>query len=60
MINRVPRFFSAFPDALTVTAVIITVAVDELHKSDLEQFRSFLRSLMMHALDDKVPENSGH
>lgn len=68
---------SAFLDALTVTAVIITVAVgfygiyhraasgkqgsqphdhfaddavDELHKSDLEQFRSFLRTLMMHAL----------
>ncbi|VAV93829.1 Na+/H+ antiporter NhaB [hydrothermal vent metagenome] len=68
---------SAFLDALTVTAVIITVAVgfygiyhkaasgkqshhahdhsedvevEELHKSDLEQFRAFLRSLMMHAL----------
>ncbi|MBL4801686.1 MAG: sodium/proton antiporter NhaB [Emcibacter sp.] len=68
---------SAFLDALTVTAVIITVAVgfygiyhkaasgkpahddhdhsedhevDELHRSDLDQFRSFLRSLMMHAL----------
>ena len=67
---------SAFLDALTVTAVIITVAVgfygiyhkvasgkhfhhdhhdatadsevDELHREDLEQFRSFLRSLMMH------------
>jgi len=67
---------SAFLDALTVTAVVITVAVgfysvyhkvasgkhyghdhdhsedhgiEELHRSDLEQFRSFLRSLMMHA-----------
>ncbi len=68
-------FLSAFLDALTVTAVIITVAVGfygvyhkvasgkqfhhdhnhssddeviELHKEDLEQFRAFLRSLMMH------------
>ena len=68
-------FLSAFLDALTVTAVIITVAsgffgvyhkvasgktfdldhdpstdeeVIELHHSDLEQFRSFLRNLMMH------------
>ena len=68
-------FLSAFLDALTVTAVIITVAVGffgvyhkvasgkkfdhdhdhstdedvvELHRDDLEQFRSFLRSLMMH------------
>jgi Na+:H+ antiporter, NhaB family len=67
---------SAFLDALTVTAVVITVAhgfysvyhkiasgkqyhsdhdatgddgVQELHRSDLEQFRAFLRSLMMHA-----------
>ncbi len=67
---------SAFLDALTVTAVIITVAVGfygvyhkvasgkhfhqaehdatsddeviELHREDLEQFRAFLRSLMMH------------
>lgn len=68
---------SAFLDALTVTAVIITVAVGfygvyhrvasgkkhdhdhdhdhgtdadviELHRGDLEQFRAFLRSLMMH------------
>jgi len=66
---------SAFLDALTVTAVIITVAVGffgvyhkvasgkkfdhdhdhstdddvvELHRDDLEQFRAFLRSLMMH------------
>jgi len=69
-------FLSAFLDALTVTAVIITVAagfygvyhkvasgktfdldhdpatdeeVIELHRSDLESFRAFLRSLMMHA-----------
>ena len=68
-------FLSAFLDALTVTAVIITVAagfygvyhkvcsgkkfdhdhdpttddeVIELHREDLENFRSFLRSLMMH------------
>lgn len=68
-------FLSAFLDALTVTAVIISVAVGfygvyhkaasgkkfdhihdhgtddeviELHREDLEQFRSFLRSLMMH------------
>ncbi len=66
---------SAFLDALTVTAVIITVAygfygiyhkvasgkgydashdhsddeqVGDLHREDLEQFRAFLRSLMMH------------
>ena len=66
---------SAFLDALTVTAVIITVAagffgvyhkvasgkkfdhdhdpttddqVVELHREDLENFRAFLRSLMMH------------
>jgi len=66
---------SAFLDALTVTAVIITVAagffgvyhkvasgkkfdhdhdpttddeVVELHREDLETFRAFLRSLMMH------------
>lgn len=68
-------FLSAFLDALTVTAVIITVAVgfysvyhkvasgvpfdhdhdpatDDhvggLHREDLEQFRGFLRNLMMH------------
>ena len=68
-------FLSAFLDALTVTAVIITVAVGfygvyhkvasgkkldhdhdpatddeviELHRDDLELFRAFLRSLMMH------------
>ncbi|MCJ7592627.1 MAG: sodium/proton antiporter NhaB [Woeseiaceae bacterium] len=69
-------FLSAFLDALTVTAVVITVAVGfygvyhrvasgktsahkhdhgsdheihELHAEDLETFRAFLRSLMMHA-----------
>ncbi len=68
-------FLSAFLDALTVTAVIITVAVGfygvyhkvasgkkldmdhdhstdkevaDLHREDLQQFRAFLRSLMMH------------
>lgn len=68
-------FLSAFLDALTVTAVIITVAVGfysvyhkvasgvpfdhdldpstddkvaDLHRGDLEQFRGFLRNLMMH------------
>ena len=72
----VAAFLSAFLDALTVTAVVITVAhgfylvyhkiasgkhyhhehdasgddeVHELHRSDLDQFRAFLRSLMMHA-----------
>jgi NhaB family Na+:H+ antiporter len=67
---------SAFLDALTVVAVLITVglgfyqvfhrfasgkhydaehdvgrdeAVQELHRSDLDAFRSFLRGLMMHA-----------
>jgi NhaB family Na+:H+ antiporter len=70
-------FLSAFLDALTVTAVVITVAagffavyhrvasgkhfhtvehdqstdteVIELHREDLERFRAFLRSLVMHA-----------
>jgi NhaB family Na+:H+ antiporter len=67
-------FLSAFLDALTVVAVIISVAVGfygiyhrvassrdddgdlsndndifQDHKTTLEQFRSFLRSLMMHA-----------
>ncbi len=69
-------FLSAFLDALTVTAVVITVAsgfygvyhrvasgktfhhehdhgsddeVNELHRGDLADFRSFLRNLMMHA-----------
>ncbi len=71
-------FLSAFLDALTVTAVIIAVAVGfygvyhkvasgksfhdhehdhsedehvhDHHREDLEGFRAFLRSLMMHAL----------
>ena len=50
-------FLSAFLDALTVVAVVISVAVGfygiyhvEAHNRDvLEQFRAFLRSLMMHA-----------
>jgi len=69
-------FLSAFLDALTVTAVLISVgvgffavyhrvasgrhssqldhdhaddnSVDVLHRDDLEQFRAFLRSLLMH------------
>jgi NhaB family Na+:H+ antiporter len=73
----VAAFLSAFLDALTVTAVVITVAagffgvyhrvasgkhvqhaehdlardddVIELHREDLERFRAFLRSLVMHA-----------
>lgn len=72
----VAAFLSAFLDALTVTAVVITVAAgfygvyhkvssgkgfdsDHDHaddsgigdetRSDLEQFRAFLRNLMMHA-----------
>ena len=72
----VAAVLSAFLDALTVTAVVITVAegfyliyhkiasgkqyhdghdpsldhqVGELHREDLNQFRAFLRSLMMHA-----------
>ncbi|MCI0518130.1 MAG: sodium/proton antiporter NhaB [Woeseiaceae bacterium] len=76
MFSFTAAFLSAFLDALTVTAVVITVAagfygvyhkvasgkqfdlshdaasdeeVTELHRADLEQFRSFLRSLMMHA-----------
>ncbi|MAL96883.1 sodium/proton antiporter NhaB [Hydrocarboniclastica marina] len=69
-------FLSAFLDALTVTAVVISVTVGffavyhkvaseqtgqanydygtdkgvtELHRADLESFRAFLRSLLMHA-----------
>lgn len=70
-------FLSAFLDALTVTAVIISVTVgfysvyhkvasgqhhhqdshdhtadehlDDLHRNDLDEFRAFLRSLLMHA-----------
>ncbi|MBT8090407.1 MAG: sodium/proton antiporter NhaB [Gammaproteobacteria bacterium] len=75
MFSFAAAFLSAFLDALTVTAVIITVAVGfygvyhkvasgkafdfdndpstdeeviDLHREDLEKFRSFLRSLMMH------------
>ncbi len=76
LFSAVAAILSAFLDALTVTAVVITVAhglylvyhkiasgkqyhhdhdasgddeVHELHRSDLDQFRAFLRSLMMHA-----------
>ncbi len=74
----VAAVLSAFLDALTVTAVVITVAmgfhsvyhkvasgkhfhqaaghdhshdeeVHELHREDLDQFRAFLRQLVMHA-----------
>ncbi len=75
MFSFMAAILSAFLDALTVTAVIITVAsgfygiyhkvasgklahhshdagsddeVLELHREDLDQFRAFLRSLMMH------------
>jgi NhaB family Na+:H+ antiporter len=71
----VSAFLSAFLDALTVTAVIISVAlgfysvyhkvasgkhfadehehsqddsIGELHRADLEEFRAFLRNLLMH------------
>ena len=70
-------FLSAFLDALTVTAVIISAAVGfyavyhrvasganpredsaldsdqqvaQLHRADLDQFRAFLRSLLMHGV----------
>lgn len=59
----VSALLSAFLDALTVTAVLITVcggfyAVYQAHlgddhaaaAGDLDQFRSFLRSLIMHAV----------
>lgn len=77
MFSLSAAILSAFLDALTVTAVIITVSVgfysiyhkvasgkhfdtaghdhgeddhlDDLSTSDLEQFRAFLRSLVMHA-----------
>lgn len=76
MFSVVAAVLSAFLDALTVTAVVITVAagfygvyhrvasgkhfkhahdagsdaeVQELHRHDLDQFRAFLRSLVMHA-----------
>ena len=75
MFSFTAAFLSAFLDALTVTAVLITVAVGfyavyhkvasgkkfheahdhsgdqdihEFHREELEQFRSFLRSLIMH------------
>ena len=75
MFSFAAAFLSAFLDALTVTAVIITVAIGfygvyhkvasgkkshhshdhgtddeviELHREDLENFRAFLRTLMMH------------
>ena len=76
LFSAVAAFLSAFLDALTVTAVVITVAegfygvyhkvasgvgydndhdhseddsINELHREDLDQFRAFLRNLMMHA-----------
>lgn len=76
LFSGVAAFLSAFLDALTVTAVVISVAigfysiyhrvasgkkihhdhdigtdneVQELHRDDLDNFRSFLRSLIMHA-----------
>lgn len=75
LFSFVAAFLSAFLDALTVTAVLITVAVGfyavyhkfasgkndhgshdhshdqeihDHHREDLEQFRAFLRSLIMH------------
>jgi NhaB family Na+:H+ antiporter len=76
LFSFVAAVLSAFLDALTVTAVVITVAegfygvyhkvasgkgydtahdnstdddVTELHREDLDEFRRFLRNLMMHA-----------
>ncbi|RRJ84888.1 sodium/proton antiporter NhaB [Aestuariirhabdus litorea] len=77
LFSIVAAVLSAFLDALTVTAVVISVGVGfysvyhkvasgkklqqadhnhlqddlvvEFHRSDLEQFRAFLRSLLMHA-----------
>jgi NhaB family Na+:H+ antiporter len=75
LFSLVAAFLSAFLDALTVTAVLISVGVGfysvyhkvasgydfshvhnnaddegvyEYHRADLESFRAFLRSLMMH------------
>ncbi len=76
LFSLVAAFLSAFLDALTVTAVLISVGVGfysvyhkvasgkgihhvehdhsvddgvhELHREDLENFRAFLRSLLMH------------
>jgi NhaB family Na+:H+ antiporter len=77
LFSGMAAFLSAFLDALTVTAVIISVItgfygvyhkvasgrkpehdhdhscdnnVESSHREDLVQFRSFLRSLLMHAL----------
>ncbi|MDL2176853.1 sodium/proton antiporter NhaB [Stutzerimonas sp. FeSN7] len=77
LFSMTAALLSAFLDALTVTAVIISVAVGffsvyhkvasgkgyqhgehnhntdkeviELHRADLEEFRAFLRSLLMHS-----------
>ncbi len=76
MFSALGAFLSAFLDALTVTAVVISISVgfysiyhkvasgkdfhhdhdhlhdgelDKLKEEDLEGFRAFLRSLMMHA-----------
>lgn len=76
MFSFAAAFLSAFLDALTVTAVVITISVgfysiyhkvasgkdfnqahdhlkddalDKISNEDLEAFRAFLRSLMMHA-----------
>ncbi|TDJ25983.1 MAG: sodium/proton antiporter NhaB [Gammaproteobacteria bacterium] len=77
LFSSVSAFLSAFLDALTVTAVIISVAlgfyavyhkvasgfrvdhqdshdhtqdqnIQELHREELDQFRAFLRTLLMH------------
>ncbi|MFV8817276.1 sodium/proton antiporter NhaB [Haliea sp. E17] len=75
LFSLVAAFLSAFLDALTVTAVLISVgvgffsvyhkvasgkglpdehdhsqdeSVQDTHRADLEQFRAFLRSLLMH------------
>ena len=72
LFSLMAAFLSAFLDALTVTAVLISVAIgfysvyhrvaseggdhdhgtddqiDEIHRNDLEGFRAFLRSLLMH------------
>lgn len=77
LFSGLAAFLSAFLDALTVTAVVITAAagffgvyhkaasgkhyyhadhdvthddeIQQSHRTDLEQFRAFLRSLVMHA-----------
>lgn len=78
LFSLVPALLSAFLDALTVTAVLISVGVGffavyhkvasgkqlnheehdhsddggvgDLHREDLENFRAFLRSLLMHGV----------